>query len=78
LTHPALIRSKRGDGLLCLGFLLDLQRIVEAIEKPHSVMRRVSSTICASVKCSRSRANVFNPDFPDECGFPCTGGPNLA
>ncbi len=21
---------------------------------------------------------LFNPDFPDECGFPCTGRPNLA
>jgi hypothetical protein len=22
--------------------------------------------------------NLFNPDFPDECGFPFTGAPNLA
>ncbi len=21
---------------------------------------------------------LLDPDFPDECGFPCTGGPNLA
>jgi hypothetical protein len=29
--------------------------------------------------CSMGLAtDAMIPDFPDECGFPCTGGPNLA
>ena len=47
-----------------------------------------SSPWSASIKSCNGLAGPFlssvflvfglNPDFPDECGFPCTGGPNLA
>jgi hypothetical protein len=42
------------------------------------LLHSVSPEIWDAMNRERTHMDVLIPDFPDECGFSCTGGPNLA
>lgn len=51
---------------------------LEAFNERIGVYRDFAHLAVTLCRCLNIPARYVNPDFPEECGFPCSEGPNQA